>query len=45
MIKIELPDLDTWWAEVREKHLTERFPGVRIKPADGLFLGARSPLH
>lgn len=32
MLKIELPDLDGWWADMRKLNLAERFPGVRIKP-------------
>lgn len=32
MIKIELPDLDAWWIELTAKNLSDRFPGVRLKP-------------
>lgn len=32
MMKLEVPDLDAWWAEVEPKRLAERFPGFRIKP-------------
>jgi hypothetical protein len=32
MMKLEVPDLDAWWAEVEPKRLAEKFPGFRIKP-------------
>ena len=32
MVKLEVPDLDVWWAEVSAKHLDTRFSGFRIKP-------------
>lgn len=32
MIKIEVPDLDAWWALVSGKDLATRFPGFRLKP-------------
>jgi hypothetical protein len=32
MMKLEVPDLDAWWAAVEPKQLPERFPGVRINP-------------
>lgn len=32
MMKITVPNLDSWWAEVAELKLEERFPGVRFKP-------------
>ncbi len=32
MLKLEVPDLDAWWAEIEPKQLADRFPGVRIKP-------------
>jgi hypothetical protein len=32
MIRIEVSDLDAWWAEVQPLKLAERFTGFRIKP-------------
>ncbi len=32
MLKIEVADLDAWWAEIEPKQFPERFPGFRIKP-------------
>jgi hypothetical protein len=32
MMKLEVPDLGAWWAEVEPKRLAERFPGFRINP-------------
>jgi len=32
MLKIEVADLDAWWASIEAKRLAERFPGFRIKP-------------
>ena len=32
MMKLEVPDLDAWWALVEPKQLAEKFPGFRIKP-------------
>jgi catechol 2,3-dioxygenase-like lactoylglutathione lyase family enzyme len=32
MIRINVPNLDTWWAAVSAKNLPARYPGVRIKP-------------
>jgi hypothetical protein len=32
MMKLEVPDLDAWWAEVEPKRLADKFPGFRIKP-------------
>jgi hypothetical protein len=32
MIKIDMPDLDAWWIELTAKNLSDRFPGVRLKP-------------
>lgn len=32
MIKLEVPDLDTWWQEVEAKQLARRFPGFRMSP-------------
>jgi hypothetical protein len=32
MMKLEVPDLDAWWAEVEPKRLADKFPGFRITP-------------
>ena len=32
MIRIDVPDVDAWWAETAAKQLTEKYPGVRINP-------------
>ena len=32
MVRIDVPDLDAWWADVSANDLTARFPGVKIKP-------------
>ncbi len=32
MIKLVVPDLDTWWACIQAKSLEEKFPGVRFNP-------------
>ncbi len=32
MIRIEVPDLDRWWAVVAAKQLERVYPGFRIKP-------------
>lgn len=32
MIRLDVPDLDRWWAEVDGKKLPEAHPGFRIKP-------------
>ncbi len=32
MAKIEVPNLDAWWADVEPKQLEQRFEGVKIKP-------------
>jgi hypothetical protein len=32
MIRIDVPDLDAWWAETEAKALPEAFPGFRIRP-------------
>lgn len=32
MVKLEVPDLDAWWASVSGKDLEARFPGLRLKP-------------
>jgi hypothetical protein len=32
MLRLEVPDLDAWWAEIAAKDLPGRFPGVRINP-------------
>jgi len=32
MIRVDVPDLDAWWAETEAKQLESRFPGLRIKP-------------
>ena len=32
MMKLEVPDLDAWWAEIEAKQLPEKFVGFRIKP-------------
>jgi hypothetical protein len=32
MLKLEVPDLDDWWARIARKDLEKRFPGFRIKP-------------
>jgi hypothetical protein len=32
MIKIEVPDLDAWWAITSREDLPGRFPGFRLKP-------------
>src|SRR5690349_7068180 len=32
MIKIEVPDLDAWWAHVSTRDLPMRFAGVRLRP-------------
>ena len=39
MIRIDVPDLDAWWAEVSALDLPSRFPGVRIKPPTGFPWG------
>jgi hypothetical protein len=31
MIRVEVPNLDAWWAEVAAKELPEAFPGFRIR--------------
>ncbi len=32
MIRIDVPDLDAWWAAVSAKKLEQAFPGFRSKP-------------
>jgi hypothetical protein len=32
MLKLEVPDLNAWYAEIDEKRLGERFSGFRMKP-------------
>ena len=32
MLKLEVSDLDAWWAEIDAKDLPGRFPGFRVKP-------------
>lgn len=32
MMKLVVPDLDSWWAQIEPKQLPEKFPGFRIKP-------------
>lgn len=32
MFRLDVPDLDAWWAEIAAKSLAERFAGFRIKP-------------
>jgi len=32
MIKIEVLDLDAWWQTVAGKDLSDRFPGLRLRP-------------
>jgi catechol 2,3-dioxygenase-like lactoylglutathione lyase family enzyme len=32
MIRIDVPDLDGWWAAIQAKALPEAHPGFRIKP-------------
>jgi hypothetical protein len=39
MIKLEVPDLDAWWALVEPKRLAEKFPGFRINPPTTVPLG------
>ncbi len=39
MMKIEVADVDAWWAEVEPLRLAERFPGVRIKPPSDFAWG------
>ena len=39
MIRIDVPDLDTWWAEIQTKALPEAFPGFRLQPPTGFPWG------
>ncbi|MBX3303335.1 MAG: hypothetical protein KF693_14060 [Nitrospira sp.] len=32
MIRIDVPNLDAWWAETEAKGLPEVFPGFRLRP-------------
>ncbi len=32
MMKLVVPDLDSWWAVIQAKSLDVKFPGVRLKP-------------
>jgi catechol 2,3-dioxygenase-like lactoylglutathione lyase family enzyme len=32
MIRLDVPDLDAWWAETQSKALPEAFPGFRLRP-------------
>ncbi len=32
MMKLVVPDLDSWWAVIQAKSLEVKFPGVRLKP-------------
>ena len=32
MVRIDVADLDAWWADIAAKDLAARFPGVKIKP-------------
>lgn len=32
MMRLEVADLDQWWAQIEPKQLPEKFPGFRIKP-------------
>jgi len=32
MIRIEVPDLEAWWAITADRDLTARFPGFRLSP-------------
>jgi hypothetical protein len=32
MIRLDVPDLETWWRETRAKALPEAFPGFRLNP-------------
>lgn len=32
MMKLVVPDLDTWWASIQTKSLECNFPGVKLKP-------------
>jgi hypothetical protein len=34
MIRIDVDDLDRWWAHVSAKELEKRYPGFRIRPPD-----------
>jgi hypothetical protein len=42
MIRIDVPDLDAWWAETSAKQLESRFPGFRIKPPTAFPWGRES---
>ncbi len=32
MMRLEVPDLDAWWAEIESKRLPDSFPDFSIKP-------------
>ncbi len=32
MLKLEVEDLDAWWAAIQTKALEARYPGVRLRP-------------
>jgi len=42
MIRLDVPDLDAWWAEVEGKHLDSHFPGFQIKPPTSFPWGRES---
>ncbi len=32
MIRIDVPDVDAWWADNEAKQLREKFPSLRMNP-------------
>lgn len=34
MVRLDVPDLDLWWAAVSQKQLEKAYPGFRIKPPE-----------
>ena len=39
MIRIDVPDLDAWWAATERKALPDKHPGFRIKPPQDFAWG------
>jgi hypothetical protein len=42
MIRIDVADLDAWWAEISSKQLETHFPGFRAKPPTAFPWGRES---
>ena len=45
MVRMNVPDLDTWWKAVSQLELERAYPGFRHQAADRLPLGPGSSLH